>query len=633
MHTALRSSRSTAGALGLALALALFGFMFSASQAHAGNFQSSIQVTSSAPVGCQLSSNSVVVSGTATAGTPPGQIGQYHVIIDWGDGNTTDNAEVSAFGTEDPSTRNFTGTHNYTVPGTYHVVATVYHQNVNGQDNVSSGANDFVVCIVSPLVISKTANTTLTRTSTWSIAKTEDAPDPVLLTSGVSFPVNYQVTAGASSIDSAWAVSGNISITNPSGNPAVSSVAVTDAMDGAGSPTGAVVCPGTTIAAGATMVCTYSATLPDGATRTNIATVTTNESLLGGQATASVNFGSATVTKVNDCATVTDTNAAGPQAQQLCAGVDTLPKTWNYSVTFGKDAGAQVALACGVSSYTNTATLTPNTSGIAQTASATVNFNVDCPLGCTLTQGYWKTHNTLFKGGASKHADSTWLDSDIGGPGANLLNSGLTWFNVFWTAPSGGNAWYQLAHQYMAASLNKEKGTTVPVAVQTALTHAQALLSGSTPAQIGALKGNNATRQDFITTAGILGNYNEGKAGVPHCSDPDVSTVKTFSASNSSYYNGPTDASPLYATGAFNVQWDTATNQVIGGYYNEVIGPTTYFNNITSGTVSGSTFTLNFTRTIPNAYAFSGTVTLSGSTMTGTLDGPYYFTATGTVTP
>ncbi len=114
-----------------------------------------------------------------------------------------------------------------------------------------------------------------------------------------------------------------------------------------------------------------------------------------------------------------------------------------------------------------------------------------------------------------------------------------------------------------------------------------------------------------------------------------LSTLKTFSASNSNYYNGPTNASPLYGTGSFSVTWDTATGVVTGGTYNEVVPATTgttYFN-IIGGTVTGNTFNLTFSRTNPNVYAFNGTLTLSGTTMTGTIDGPYYFEATGTVTP
>lgn len=492
----------------VSLAVALFGFASSAFAA------SSITITSTPPAGCQLSSTSVTVTGSATANTPPGLIGQYHVIINWGDTTSTDNAEASAFGPEDPSTRNFSGTHTYSTPGTYHVIATVYHQNSNGNDNVASGANDFVVCIVSPLTISKTANTSLTRSWTWGIAKTADESD-VTLTSGVFNTANYTVTPSASSADSAWAVAGNISITNPTGNPTITGVAVSDSMDGTGGPiAGTVVCPGTSIAAGATMICTYSASLPDGTSRTNTANVTVGSaSILNGSATASVSFSGATINKVNDCAAISDTNAKGPQGVVQCAGAIA---AINYSTTFGKNAGADVELACGDTAYTNTASFVTDDTSATGNASKTINFHVNCPLGCTLTQGYWKTHNTSFSGGASKHADATW--ASVGGPSTTFFLSGMSWFQVFWNAPAG-NAYFILADQYMAARLNQAKGTTVPPTVATAITHATSLFGTWTPAQVGALKGNNATRQDFITTAGILGNYNEGNAGVPHCTE------------------------------------------------------------------------------------------------------------------
>jgi hypothetical protein len=112
--------------------------------------------------------------------------------------------------------------------------------------------------------------------------------------------------------------------------------------------------------------------------------------------------------------------------------------------------------------------------------------------------------------------------------------------------------------------------------------------------------------------------------------------LKTFTAQDSSYYNGPTNVSPLYASGPFSIVWNPLTNLVTGGYYTEQAPANTgtiYYNNITGGTVSGNTFNLTFSRTNPNSYSFSGSVTLSGTTVTGTLDGPYYFTATGVVTP
>ncbi len=69
-----------------------------------------------------------------------------------------------------------------------------------------------------------------------------------------------------------------------------------------------VVCPSANIpASGGTLVCTYSTPVSSGAAQTNTATAT-----LAGQSYNSsavpVSFAAATVTKVDDCITVTDTN-------------------------------------------------------------------------------------------------------------------------------------------------------------------------------------------------------------------------------------------------------------------------------------------------------------------------------------
>ena len=47
---------------------------------------------------------------------------------------------------------------------------------------------------------------------------------------GELFTVNYGVAVNATPTDSAWAVSGNISITNPAGNPSVTINTVTDTL-------------------------------------------------------------------------------------------------------------------------------------------------------------------------------------------------------------------------------------------------------------------------------------------------------------------------------------------------------------------------------------------------------------------
>lgn len=482
-----------------------------ASYAHAA---SSISITSTPPGSCLLAPGTVSVTGTATADTPPGQLNQYAVAINWGDG-TTD--VVLPKGSFDTATKPFSGSHNYTTPGTYMVVATVYHSSITGRDNVSTASGAYTVCIVSPLTITKTANTSETQSWTWSVAKTATTPDPVVLAVGEQYAVSYTVTPSATSSYSNWAVSGNINITNPAGNPSIT-VTVTDTLATDG--TVPVTCPQNTVAPGTTLTCTYTKALPGPNNQLNTANVAvTGQPLLNGSATASVNFASASKTEVDDCAIFTDTNAKGPQGVQVCAGA--LPMSWNYSTTFGRNASADVELSCGDTPYSNTASFVTNTSSTTGSATKTVNFHIDCPLGCTLSQGYWKTHNDSFKGGAP--TDATWGV----GPLASLKEMtlfygfGSTWFNTFWTAPSKGNAYYQLAHQYMAAKLNALKGTDVPTAVGAAMSSANTLFSNSayTPSYIGGLKSNNALRQQYVNLAGILGNYNEGNAGVPACSE------------------------------------------------------------------------------------------------------------------
>ncbi len=103
-----------------------------------------------------------------------------------------------------------------------------------------------------------------------------------------------------------------------------------------------------------------------------------------------------------------------------------------------------------------------------------------------------------------------------------------------------------------------------------------------------------------------------------------------FNALDSLYYNGPTNTSPLYATGPFNFTWDPFTGHINGGYYNEeypVGSGHIYYNVVTGGTVTGNSVYLTFHRYL-DGYNFTSSGILSGDTYVGTLAGPFYFTAT-----
>jgi hypothetical protein len=138
-------------------------------------------------------------------------------------------------------------------------------------------------------------------------------------------------------------------------------------------------------------------------------------------------------------------------------------------------------------------------------------------VGCTLTQGYWKTHSVY---GPAKHTDATWTAAsgsswDTGFNQDSLFySSGQSYYSVLWTAPKGGNAYYILAHQYIAALLNIRSGAATTPAVVTALNFAQTFFNAYTPAS----NLSKTVRQDAVSAAGTLGSYNEGLIGPGHCS-------------------------------------------------------------------------------------------------------------------
>jgi hypothetical protein len=203
---------------------------------------------------------------------------------------------------------------------------------------------------------------------------------------------------------------------------------------------------------------------------------------------------------------------AGTLATNLFHGSQNLHDSATF--TYTRDIGAH---SCGSFDVVNTVDVSSSDAHHPlATDTHTIHVVVPCETGCTLTQGYWKTHSIY--GPASK-PDSAWnlLPGGLG-PDTVFFLSGDTWYEVFWTAPAG-NAYYNLAHQYMAARLNILNGASAPAAVSSAITTATGLFGTYTPAQIGALSGSNALRKQFIALAGTLGSYNEGLIGPGHCDE------------------------------------------------------------------------------------------------------------------
>lgn len=137
--------------------------------------------------------------------------------------------------------------------------------------------------------------------------------------------------------------------------------------------------------------------------------------------------------------------------------------------------------------------------------------------GCTRGYGYWKTHSVY---GPAPY-NSTWA---LLGEDSLFFLSNQTNYEVMWTAPKGGNAYYILAHKYIAVELNFLAGAD-PTAVQTAFDDATTLFNTYTPEEIGDLKGNNPIRKQFIELAGILSQYNDGEIGPGSCGDSNYSDI------------------------------------------------------------------------------------------------------------
>ena len=153
--------------------------------------------------------------------------------------------------------------------------------------------------------VTKTAETSLTRTYDWDITK--EVNEDYMGFPGDDFPHEYEITVNRTgSTDSDWAVGGTITIEN--NTPFSATVTnVTDVISGDIDAT--VTCAEGfpyPVPPGGSLACTYEAALPDGNSRTNTATVETSGPVAGGAATIPFDFSDPDVTEANPTVDVTD---------------------------------------------------------------------------------------------------------------------------------------------------------------------------------------------------------------------------------------------------------------------------------------------------------------------------------------
>lgn len=390
--------------------------------------------------------------------------------------------------------------------GTHNNTATIV------ETDQSDSASVTVNCYA--LVVTKDADEGFTRTYEWDIVKTSTDPTELTLNPGETYDYPYDVTVTMTGFtDSAWGVSGSIAVNNPAPIDAViNGVEDVVSPDIAGDVDCGVTFP-YTLVGGDTLNCTYSADLADATDRTNTATAELqnydyhfeDDAVVSGttdfSGTADVDFDGAAMEEVDECIDVTDTL----QGDLGTVCVADSPATFSYTRTI-----TATEEDCEGITIMNTASFETNDTGATGDDDHTVVVTVPCETGCTLTQGYWKTHSMY---GPAKKSDPTW-DLLANGPDTEFFLSGQTWYEVFWTAPKKGNAYYNLAHQYMAAKLNILAGTSAPTSVTDAIAWAETFFSTYTPDDWP--KGQ---KNLIIQKAGILGSYNEGAIGPGHCDE------------------------------------------------------------------------------------------------------------------
>jgi hypothetical protein len=347
------------------------------------------------------------------------------------------------------------------------------------------------------VLVKKYARALLEKTWVWTIDKAADQSE-VTLSPGQQLLVNYTITLDATST-STYQAEGEILVRNFLAGP-ITITAVEDVLsDGVPAVLNCLL-PMDVPAGALRQVCTYTAS-GSGLPESNTATVVYTDGVTEGSASGTAPVVVIGESEIDECVTVTDTLFGGPV--KVCAG-DT-DKTLEYSLPIGPYD------ACSEDLIENVASFVTNESGATGSDSWSVKITVPCAGGCSLTPGYWKTHSSY---GPAPY-DDTWEQI---GEDTLFFSSGQSYYQVLWTSPSGGNAYYILAHAYIAARLNQLNGADF-TAAQAAFNQATALFSNpaNTPAAVGALKGS--VRNTWIDLASTLDNYNNGLIGPGHCTE------------------------------------------------------------------------------------------------------------------
>jgi hypothetical protein len=295
----------------------------------------------------------LTTDGGSASGAPPAEV---PVLKLGGTGNGTydaDKASGSAFHFITPY---FTPDGDLTANADFNVDKT---GNGAWNLNISHGCSG-----LKPLEASKTAEASYTRTYGWTITKDAD-PMEHSGDAGATFQSKYDVVVDQTITDSDFAVVGEITVSNPAGNPSAS-FSVSDSVDGTPA---SVSCLANTLAGGASTTCSYSVALSSATNGANTATIDSTTPGIDTTASAPYTFGEPNIDG-SPTVNVTDTNGALPDG-----GLASDDHTFEYLKHFACPTDAAL-YADGKYSFD-----VPNRATISETGDyADANVKVNCTL-------------------------------------------------------------------------------------------------------------------------------------------------------------------------------------------------------------------------------------------------------------
>jgi hypothetical protein len=363
--------------------------------------------------------------------------------------------------------------------------------------------------------LTKSATASSTTTYTWTIEKSSQTTQ-LTLNPAQTASVDYQVILTPTPHTTST-VTGSVTLQNTLGGaltigsisdvlkPGNIPVILTCTIDGA-----PATIPGP-LPVGKTLVCTFTKAIQGSAPTSNEAIAVVD----GTSYTVTKPVTPGTTVEVDECVTLDDDRYV-LSLGTVCAG--DIVKTKSYSLTIGPYQ------ACGEFPFVNTASFDTTDTHATGSDQWTVMVSVvQCVHGCTYTQGYYKNH----------HDHPAWdLITPDGGDSDFFINHWQSWFEVLDTNPGGGQfpskqAYYILAHQYIAAKLNILKGASSTPDVDAAITWAESFFNTYTQYSTIPQAVRNQAKDVY---APLLDDYNNGLIGPGHCGDEIVGMMQSESS-------------------------------------------------------------------------------------------------------